>query len=122
MIQLFLIALILLAPLSLCRADSPFPFADSKNSVLGIGLDEKSHPKFIDFTKTILVSDGMTLKQLVADLGPGYDGPVADGVGVISWYFKNNRVLLVHPRTYTQSEALQFHPKDGNSGQMWWSQ
>ena len=124
MIQLFLVALLLSALVSRGWADTPMSFDNNKKSVFYIALDEHSFlkPLPLDSSKELQVSDGLTLKQLVDDLGPGYDGPGADGVGIISWYFQNNRTLHVHPLESKESEILHVTKGfDSKKTSAWWS-
>jgi hypothetical protein len=124
MIQLFLVALLLSTLVPRGWADTAVPFADDKKSIFCIALDEHSYRKQLPLgsAKVVLVRDGMTLKQLVDDLGPGYDGPGADGVGIISWYFKNNRVLCVHPIKMNESEVIHLTKGfDSEKTSAWWS-
>jgi len=110
----------LTAPAFCSAADTTFPFADNKKSVLGIDSWKKTKP--LDSAKAARIKDGMTLKALVEALGPGWV-TLDDGVGIIRWSFKNNRTLSVWPKEYNESEIIPMKMNNRhNRPCMWWSQ
>jgi hypothetical protein len=76
------------------------------------------HPKPLESAKEAQIVDGITMKMIVADLGPGWIGPFED-VGVIQWFFTDGRTLCVLPRSYDPSEVITYKGKNGE-GRMWW--
>jgi hypothetical protein len=61
-----------------------------------------------------LVKEGMSLKELVDALGPGYASNL-DGVGITHWFFSNGRRLAVWPGSHKKSDHLSF-----KTGTMQW--
>jgi hypothetical protein len=74
-------------------------------------------PAPLDPAKLDRIKDGMTLGQIVDDLGPGWISPLS-GVGIITWSFTDGRRLSVWPRSYTASEVVTKHESRGQS-RMW---
>jgi hypothetical protein len=75
-------------------------------------------PTPLDSAKAKLIKDGMTLKMLVATLGPGWVTPY-EGVGVIRWRFADGRQLNVLPHWDDESEIITYKGHDGLA-RMWW--
>lgn len=50
---------------------------------------------------------GLTLKELIAKLGPGYQSPL-EGVGLIYWKCEDGRILKVMPDSYKLNEKPRY--------------
>jgi hypothetical protein len=85
-----------------------------KSSYFTVSL---SPPKPLPSTQEASIKDGMTLKMIVANIGPGWMAP-NEGVGVIHWFFDDGKVLSVFPH-WDDSEVITFKGKGGLS-RMWW--
>jgi hypothetical protein len=77
-----------------------------------------SRPKPLNSSKESLIKDGMTLKMIVDNLGPGWMAP-NEGVGVIQWFFDDGRALAILP-DWDDTEIVTYKGKGGLS-RMWWS-
>ena len=79
-------------------------------------------PKPLESAKEILIEDGMTLKMIVADLGPGWVSP-NEGAGVIQWRFADGRSLNVLPHWDDRDDSSEIITYKGHGGmeRMWWT-
>jgi len=114
MIRLFIV----LAVLWFVLVDAPSKcIAGPADTDFTAFIVSNEHPERIAASKEQLVYDGITLKKLVALLGPGWMSPL-EGAGVISWEF-DDRTLYVWPRDYKPDEILTFDRK--GMARMRWS-
>jgi hypothetical protein len=58
------------------------------------GVAVLCHAPILDFAKAEAITNGITLGQTVAKLGPGWMSPVS-GVNAIHWSFSDGRELVV---------------------------
>jgi hypothetical protein len=68
----------------------------------------------IDSAAADSVTNGITLKQLIQNLGPGWKSP-DDGIGLINWTFKDGRELEVLQPRFNETAAKIY-----TAGQMHW--
>ena len=74
-------------------------------------------PKPIDSTREGQIKDGMTLKQVVATLGPGWMSP-NEGVGFIQWFFNDGNALVIKPR-WNDDEVVTYTGQSGTTRMRW---
>jgi prepilin-type processing-associated H-X9-DG protein len=62
-------------------------------------------PAPLDAAKLDHLKDGMTLGAIVDELGPGWMSP-NESVGVITWFFNNDRKVCISPDRYKRDEVI----------------
>lgn len=67
------------------------------------------------------IKDGMTLGQIVGQLGPGWISRF-ESIGIITWLFDDDSRLRVWPDRYIQGDTITFlgQAESATSGKMWW--
>jgi hypothetical protein len=79
-------------------------------------------PKPLNSEKAKMIKEGMTLKELVAALGPGWMSPY-EGVGTFAWFFTDGRQLNVLPSgdgpLKYESETLSYKGGHGLAYKWW---
>jgi hypothetical protein len=73
----------------------------------------------LDPAKIALVKDGITLKELVDALGPGYK---EYGDGTCQWFFSDTQTLYAKPVKLKEEEVLSFMNSTSKTldDKMWW--
>ena len=86
-------------------------------------------PPLIDVSKEVIITNGITLGQVVTNLGPGWmpggkvklpDGREVEVVAdilMIQWNFTDGHQLVVLPKTGKASDVLS---SDGHTGSKFW--
>jgi hypothetical protein len=79
--------------------------------------DQDTRPPLIAPSKAASITNGITLGQIVKNLGPGFIGN--SSAGIIHWSFADGRELNVWPLDYTASEVLSTNR--GKRAEFWFS-
>ena len=83
------------------------PHASSDNFVATLPVPRPPPP--LPAAKADTITNGMTLGQIVAALGPGWmpSEPPWEGIGIIKWWFSDGRGLEVWPETHRASDIVK---------------
>ena len=67
------------------------------------------------------IQDGVTLGQIVEQLGPGWMSR-CESIGIITWFFDDDSSLRVWTARYIPGDTITFpgHGEHATSGKMWW--
>ncbi len=76
-----------------------------------------SRPNPLDSAKESLIKEGMILKQVVANLGPGWMSP-NEGLGFIQWFFDDGAALYILPR-WRENEVVTYKGQNGTTLMRW---
>lgn len=68
-------------------------------------LSFTNRPALIESSKMASITNGITLGQLVTNLGPGWVRQT-ESVGIIRWSFSDSHELNVKPHSYSASDVL----------------
>jgi hypothetical protein len=126
-VALGLIAEVLLAPLSRAEDASTITKIKLGNSEADAPYDakfwiisERPPTKRIDASKRNLIREDMTVGELVAALGKGWEGRW-DNVGIVSWQFDDGTELLVSlsDQSLRSDTILTFHPSVSSARMRW---